>query len=105
MDGHEKQHALTRASYNSETNIAFFIFRCKERCMQRYRNKLAPRVLLLAVSLTLLQLLSIKNLTAKDKNGKLEHIRHVLLLSIDGMHEQDLARYIQHHPHSALADL
>src|SRR5262249_28938818 len=59
----------------------------------------------LAVSLTLLQLLSIKNLTAKDKNGKLEHIRHVLLLSIDGMHEQDLARYIQHHPHSALADL
>src|SRR5215472_16991618 len=33
------------------------------------------------------------------------HIQHVLLLSIDGMHEQDLARYVQLNPNSALAHL
>ena len=32
-------------------------------------------------------------------------IRHVLLISVDGMHQQDLAWYVQHYPHSALADL
>jgi len=32
-------------------------------------------------------------------------IRHVLLLSIDGLHEQDLARYTTFHPNSALAQL
>jgi hypothetical protein len=33
------------------------------------------------------------------------HVDHVLLLSIDGMHEADLARYIAKHPSSALAKL
>jgi hypothetical protein len=32
-------------------------------------------------------------------------IRHVLLLSVDGMHQQDLVWYVRHYPHSALADL
>jgi Type I phosphodiesterase / nucleotide pyrophosphatase len=32
-------------------------------------------------------------------------IRHVLLLSVDGMHQSDLAFYAQHHPSSALARL
>lgn len=31
--------------------------------------------------------------------------RHVLLLSVDGMHQSDLAWYVQTHPHSALAAL
>ncbi|WP_369244618.1 alkaline phosphatase family protein [Streptomyces sp. R41] len=31
--------------------------------------------------------------------------RHVLLLSVDGMHQSDLAWYIARHPHSALAGL
>jgi hypothetical protein len=31
--------------------------------------------------------------------------RHVLLLSVDGMHQTDLAWYVQSHPHSALAAL
>jgi hypothetical protein len=37
--------------------------------------------------------------------SKLQHIDHVLLLSIDGLHEQDLARYVQINPNSALAQL
>ena len=31
--------------------------------------------------------------------------RHVLLLSVDGLHQSDLAYYVQTHPHSALAAL
>ena len=33
------------------------------------------------------------------------HSRHVLLLSIDGMHQADLQWYVAHHPHSTLAAL
>jgi len=32
-------------------------------------------------------------------------VRHVLLLSVDGMHQSDLDWYVAHHPHSALAEL
>jgi hypothetical protein len=32
-------------------------------------------------------------------------IKHVLLISVDGMHQQDLAWYVSHYPHSVLADL
>jgi hypothetical protein len=32
-------------------------------------------------------------------------ITHVLLLSVDGLHQQDLAWYVSHYPHSTLADL
>ena len=32
-------------------------------------------------------------------------IKHVLLLSVDGMHQQDLVWYVSHYPHSVLADL
>jgi hypothetical protein len=32
-------------------------------------------------------------------------IRHVLLISIDGMHQQDLTWYVKRYPHSVLADL
>jgi hypothetical protein len=32
-------------------------------------------------------------------------VRHVLLLSVDGLHQQDLSWYVKHYPGSALADL
>jgi hypothetical protein len=32
-------------------------------------------------------------------------IKHVLLISVDGMHQQDLAWYVHTYPHSVLADL
>src|SRR5579863_4592525 len=34
-----------------------------------------------------------------------QRIRHVLLISVDGMHQSDLEWYIAHHPHSELARL
>src|SRR6202158_2979629 len=38
-----------------------------------------------------------------DDHG--EGIKHVLLLSVDGMHEVDLQRYVKFHPTSAFARL
>lgn len=66
--------------------------------MKRYLNELARRALLLAISMTILSLLSSQSLSADD-------IKHVLLLSVDGLHEKDLARYVQLNPNSALAEL
>src|SRR2546427_3566751 len=34
-----------------------------------------------------------------------DHIRHVLLISIDGLHALDVANFVASHPHSALAAL
>jgi hypothetical protein len=47
-------------------------------------------------------------LTAAGAANHLEHrnqIRHVLLLTVDGMHQQDLEWYVSHYPSSTLADL
>lgn len=37
--------------------------------------------------------------------NKHEPAEHVLLLSVDGLHQSDLAWYVEHHPGSALARL
>src|SRR5262249_172864 len=33
------------------------------------------------------------------------HIKHVLLISVDGLHALDVANYVRNHPNSALAEL
>jgi predicted AlkP superfamily pyrophosphatase or phosphodiesterase len=38
-------------------------------------------------------------------HGRPASVRHVLLLSVDGLHQSDLAYYVEHHPGSALAQL
>ena len=38
-------------------------------------------------------------------HGSPSPIRHVLLISVDGLHQPDLAWYVRTHPHSALAGL
>src|SRR5262245_5432881 len=67
--------------------------------MKRYLNKPVTSALLLAAFMTVIPLLIAYAASGNDP------ISHVLLLSIDGMHEQDLARYVQLHPNSALAQL
>ena len=67
--------------------------------MKHYLNKPVTLALLLAVFMTLIPLF-----IAYAASGD-NHVRHVLLLSIDGLHEQDLALYTQRHPASALAQL
>jgi hypothetical protein len=40
-----------------------------------------------------------------DENGNAPRAQHVLLISVDGMHESDLQWYVKNHPGSALAAL
>src|SRR5262244_953929 len=54
------------------------------------------RMLCLVASLACLPTLSTR---AHDR------IEHVLLISVDGLHALDVARYVRLHPHSALAEL
>ena len=42
---------------------------------------------------------------ANDGNGSPKHYKHVLLISIDGLHALDVANYVHNHPGSALATL
>src|SRR5690348_10593910 len=47
-------------------------------------------------------------LATADAHGRgphADHVRHVLLISVDGLHQQDLAWYVRHHPGSVLAGL
>jgi hypothetical protein len=41
----------------------------------------------------------------RDGGGGGRHGRHVLLISVDGLHQGDLVWYVNHHPHSAMAAL
>src|SRR5580692_8525107 len=38
-------------------------------------------------------------------DGRHAHLQHVLLISVDGMHQSDLAWYVANHPNSELARL
>jgi Type I phosphodiesterase / nucleotide pyrophosphatase len=42
---------------------------------------------------------------ADDELGEGHKIKHVLLISVDGLHALDVANYVAAHPHSALAEL
>src|SRR5262245_44833282 len=57
--------------------------------------------------LLLLAALAASRATARAMTGRGDDpsARHVLLLSVDGLHQSDLAWYIEHHPSSALAKL
>jgi type I phosphodiesterase/nucleotide pyrophosphatase len=41
----------------------------------------------------------------RDQGNNDSRAEHVLLLSVDGIHQSDLAWYVEHHPRSALAKL
>ena len=55
----------------------------------------------MAVSLLLVFLCSLTAVAATSSNN----IKHVLLISVDGLHALDVANYVQAHPNSALAEL
>jgi Type I phosphodiesterase / nucleotide pyrophosphatase len=64
-------------------------------------------IALACASTLCLALLASSHARAEDNRGddKGEGIKHVLLLSVDGMHEVDLQRYVKFHPTSAFARL
>jgi hypothetical protein len=61
----------------------------------------------LAVGLSLSLLGAMGPATAQDNDDEGSHgrIKHVLLISVDGLHALDVANYVAKHEHSALAEL
>ena len=55
-----------------------------------------------AVGALLAVAVSVPSALAQDQ---LKEIRHVLLISVDGLHALDVAKYVESHPNSALAEL
>ena len=47
----------------------------------------------------------VRPLSAKHERRAEHRITHVLLISVDGMHQSDLRWYVAHHPNSELARL
>jgi hypothetical protein len=60
------------------------------------------RSVLVAAGVGLLGLAVVPGAAAHPTPGR---AKHVLLISVDGLHQSDLAYYVAAHPHSALADL
>ncbi len=56
-----------------------------------------------AVFLSLLLVLSVSLAAIAEESRP--NIKHVLLISVDGLHALDVARYVEQHPNSALAQL
>ena len=58
-----------------------------------------------AVGLTAILAATAANAAEPSGHHGPRHASHVLLLSVDGLHQSDLAWYVAHYPHSALAAL
>jgi len=66
---------------------------------------LKPRSLAIALSLGLLGVALPAPVRANDELGEGRKIKHVLLISVDGLHALDVANYVRLHHDSALAKL
>jgi len=75
-----------------------FDFRTKE-------IHLKQRLLAVALSMGLIGSTFPSPLRANDGLGDGHQIKHVLLISVDGLHALDVANYVAAHPNSALAEL
>jgi len=75
-----------------------FDFRTKE-------IHLKQRLLAAALSMGLIGTTFPSPLRANDGLGDGHQIKHVLLISVDGLHALDVANYVAAHPNSALAEL
>ena len=58
-----------------------------------------------AVTAAMLAATATLTLPTSPASAAVGHQQHVLLVSVDGLHQADLGRYISDHPKSALADL
>ena len=63
------------------------------------------RLLAVALSMGLIGTTFPSPLRANDALGDGHQIKHVLLISVDGLHALDVANYVAAHPNSALAEL
>jgi hypothetical protein len=66
---------------------------------------LKQRLLAVALSVGLIGTTLPAPARANDELGEGHKIKHVLLISVDGLHALDVANYVAAHPHSAMAEL
>jgi len=66
---------------------------------------LNQRLLAVALSIGLIGTTFSAPARANDELGGGQKIKHVLLISVDGLHALDVANYVAAHPHSAFAEL
>ncbi len=66
---------------------------------------MSKRSLVLTLCLSLFAPLLTFAASKSEKKGSDKVIRHVLLISVDGLHALDVTRYITSRPQSALAEL
>jgi hypothetical protein len=66
---------------------------------------LKQRLLAVALSVGLIGTTFPAPARANDELGDGHKIKHVLLISVDGLHALDVANYVAAHPHSAMAEL
>jgi Type I phosphodiesterase / nucleotide pyrophosphatase len=66
---------------------------------------LKQRILAMAMSVGLFGTTLSVPARANDELGEGHKIKHVLLISVDGLHALDVARFVESHPSSALAEL
>ncbi|GCE06767.1 alkaline phosphatase family protein [Dictyobacter aurantiacus] len=70
--------------------------------MKKYRGIVLVAAVILAIGLTSIPFIQNVQASSEDVHNSRHH---VLLLSIDGFHAQDLARYVRLNPNSTLAKL
>jgi hypothetical protein len=68
-------------------------------------GELKQKLLAISLSLGLLGATLPVSVRADDELGEGHSIKHVLLISVDGLHALDVANYVASHPNSALATL
>src|SRR5215813_4065181 len=72
----------------------------------RHRAALAAAAVALLASPALASASASASSPGSDVSGQHDsELRHVLLISVDGLHQQDLAWYVRTHPDSVLAGL
>ena len=67
--------------------------------MDRGAKVLTKRIRVASLMMLILPLFTIQGIAAKEGGN----IDHVLLISVDGLHQSDLEWYVSNHPDSALA--
>lgn len=64
--------------------------------------KIQSRILWATIALFSASALLLSLALAEDRDAK---VRHILLISVDGLHSLDVSRFVEAHPNSALAEL
>jgi len=73
--------------------------------MDRRAKVLIRKIRVTSLMMLILPLFTIHGIAAGSSAEGSSHVDHVLLISVDGLHQSDLQWYVSNHPNSQLATL